>query len=380
MADIRSLVVIGTAHPLRGGLAAYNERLAREYGAQGVQTSIYTFSLQYPSFLFPGKTQYSAEPAPADLDIRVRINSINPFNWFSVGRELKRTAPDLVIIKFWMPFMAPCLGTIARNLRKNRHSRVISILDNVIPHEPGPGDRMLVRYWINSVDGFIAMSDSVMHDLELFDRKKPRLFCPHPLYDHYGELLPKEQARRMLGLSPEGRYILFFGFIRDYKGLDILLAAMASERLRNMDVRLLVAGEFYTDPEPYRHMIRELGLEDRVIMANDFIPDSRVAEYFSACDLVVQPYKSATQSGVTQIAYHFDKPMVVTRVGGLPELVPDGRVGWVVAPEPGEVAEAIVRFYLEGHEQEFISNMADEKKKYSWERLTGAIDELLASI
>ena len=359
----RNVVLIGPAHPLRGGLATFNERLIREYRANGSDACIYTFSLQYPSLLFPGKTQISSEPAPRDLPIYIKVNSINPFNWIKTGLELRKLRPDLVIVKFWMPFMAPCFGTICRIIRGNNHSRIITIIDNIIPHEHRPGDRLLSSYWIGSVDGCVAMSKSVLDDLGKFDTTKPKLFCPHPLYDNFGDPIPKHEALQRLKLDPASHYVLFFGFIRDYKGLDLLLEAFADERLRRMKIRLLVAGEFYCDPKPFQAIIARHHLDDLVIMSNDFIPDSRVLNYFCAADLVVQPYKSATQSGVTQIAYHFNKPMIITDVGGLAEFVPDGKVGYIVNPDPAEIASAIVRFYDENRESEFSANAALEKQK-----------------
>jgi D-inositol-3-phosphate glycosyltransferase len=367
------IVILGSAYPLRGGLAAYNERLARAYQQQGKKVKIITFSLQYPGFLFPGKTQLSDEPKPNDLDIEISVNSINPMNWIKVGRQIKQMKPDLLIIKYWIPFMAPCLGTIARIARKNKKTKVISILDNIIPHEKRPGDNLLSGYFARSVDGFVAMSKQVLGDLDFFDKKKPRVFCPHPLYDHFGKLQPKTAAIGNLGLDLSFNYLLFFGFIRDYKGLDLLLNAMADERIRKMNLKLMVAGEFYTDSKPYFELIEKLNLSEKVIMANDFIPDSKVADYFNACDLVVQPYKDATQSGVTQIAYHFEKPMITTNVGGLAEIVPDGRVGFVVDPEVTQIADAIVRFYNEARENDFIKQIKTEKLKYSWGSMIQAI-------
>jgi glycosyltransferase involved in cell wall biosynthesis len=378
MTKKRNIVIIGSAYPLRGGLSAYNERLAKAYLDLGDHVVIYTFSLQYPNLLFPGKSQYSSDPPPQDLNIKVRINSINPFNWIKVGHEIKKLKPDIVIIKFWIPFMAPCLGTIARIIKKNRHSKIISIIDNIIPHEKRIGDHSLAKYWVKSVDGFIAMSRSVLTELEIFDSTKPKIYCPHPLYDNFGEILEKQKAREILGLKPKGKYILFFGFIRDYKGLDLILEAMANEQLKKSDIKLLVAGEFYTDSKPYFDIIEKHKLQDSVIMSNDFIPDGEVANYFSACDLVVQPYKNATQSGVTQIAYHFNKPIITTDVGGLAEMVPDGKVGYVIKPVVSEIAEAIDKFYTENNENKFVQEVMLEKKKYSWDSLLHAIDKIIS--
>jgi len=373
----RKIVIIGSAYPLRGGLTAYNERLARAYMQKGDEVIIYTFSLQYPVFLFPGKTQYSSDPPPKDLNIKVKINSINPYNWIKIGRELKKLKPDLIIIKFWIPFMAPCLGTIARIIKKNKHTKVISIIDNIIPHEKRPGDKSLANYWVKSVDGFIGMSKSVLNDLNQFDKQKPKLYCPHPLYDNFGKIIKKEEAKTILGLDKGTNYILFFGFIRDYKGLDILLESMADKNLKKIPVKLLVAGEFYTDSKPYFDIIKKHKLHDRVIMSNDFIPDGDVAKYFCASDIVVQPYKNATQSGVTQIAYHFNKPMITTDVGGLAEIVPDDKVGYVTNPEPLEISNAIIKFYNLKKEKEFIENVKKEKEKYSWDNMLKTIDKIL---
>jgi len=371
-------VIIGSAYPLRGGLATYNERLAKEYIDSGKDVIIYTFSLQYPGFLFPGKTQYSSGPAPQAIPIRIKVNSINPFNWIKIGWQIRKERPDLVIVKFWIPFMAPCLGTICRIIRKNKHTKIISIVDNLIPHESRPGDRLLIRYWIHSADGFIAMSRSVLSEINQFlaAKPKPTIFCPHPLYDNFGKAITKSEAKNRLGLDPGYSYLLFFGFIRDYKGLDLLLNAFADERLRRYPLKLIVAGEFYTDAKPYNDLIDHLNLRELVIMHNKFIPDSAVADYFCASDLVVQPYKNATQSGVTQIAYHFNKPMIITNVGGLAEFVPDGKVGYIVEPSGTGIASAILRFYDEKKEEEFSANAAVEKLKYSWRRMTDAIDEI----
>ena len=369
-----NIIIVGTAYPYRGGLSAFNERLAAEYMAQGHKVEIYTFTMQYPNFLFPGKTQYSTEPAPKDLVIHRKVNSCNPLNWIKVGREIRRKRPDMVIIKFWIPFMAPCLGTIERMVRKNGHTKVISILDNVIPHEHRFGDKMFVRYFIRPVDGFAAMSKSVLSDLRLFTKDKPAEFCPHPLYDHYGQRLERNEALQLLNLDTNCRYVLFFGFIRTYKGLDLLLEAFADQWLRQSNVKLIVAGEFYGDPAPYMQQIENLGIADKVVLCTDFIPDSEVNRYFSAADIVAQPYKTATQSGVTQIAFHFEKSMLVTNVGGLAEIVPDGKIGYVVEPNKEQIAKALRRFFEENRIAEFESNIVEEKQKYSWSRFTEAIE------
>jgi len=373
----RKVVIVGSAYPLRGGgIATYNERLAKAFIDNGDELIIHSFKLQYPGFLFPGKTQYSTEPPPEGLDIRVTVNSINPFNWYKIGREIRKLKPELVIIRFWIPFMGPCLGTIARKIRKNKHTKVIAIADNIIPHEKKPLDKILIKYFVKSVDGFIFMSKSVLNDLNVFDKLKPRKYCPHPLYDNYGEAVTKEIARKQLKLDIASNYILFFGFIRDYKGLDILLEAFGDKRIKELPLKLLVAGEFYTDPKPYWDIIKKHDLNDDVFMTNDFIPNNEVVNYFCAADLIVQPYKDATQSGVTQAAYHFDKPMVVTNVGGLPEMIPHGKVGYVVPPDKDNIVDAICNFYNMKKEDEFVENVKQEKLKYSWDNMIEKIQEL----
>ncbi|MCW5907296.1 MAG: glycosyltransferase [Chitinophagales bacterium] len=370
------IIILGSAHPLRGGLASYNERLAREFIQQGHSVQIYTFSLQYPSFLFPGTSQYSDAPAPDDLYIHEKVNSINPLNWFSVGKEIAKLNADLLIVKFWLPFMAPCLGTIARMVKRNGKTKVVSIVDNIIPHEKRMGDKVLAKYFVNSADAFIAMSDSVLEDLKKFDSDKPKVFSPHPLFDNFGEAVNKAEAYEKLGLELNSEYILFFGFIRDYKGLDLVLKAMADERVRQLNVKLIVAGEFYTDAKPYWDLITLLDIAGKLVMRTDFIPDHEVKYYFCAADLVVQPYKHATQSGVTQICYHFDRPMLVTNVGGLPEIVPHGKVGYVVEPEPLAIADALVDFYQEHREFVMRDNIKLEKKKYAWSEMVKRIFEV----
>lgn len=367
------IAILGTAWPYRGGLAVYNERLARQFAAEGDDVTIYTFTLQYPSFLFPGKTQYSSEPAPKDLTIIRSLNSINPFNWLKTGRAIRKLAPDILIIKFWLPFMAPCLGKVARMARRNGKTRVVSILDNIIPHEHRPGDRLFGRYFTRSVDGFVAMSDSVLEDLSQFDTAKPRVFCRHPLYDNFGAKTSREESLKYLGLDPGQRYMLFFGLIRDYKGLDLLLRAYADSRFREMDVKLIVAGEFYSGSEKYFELEKELGLEGMVVWKSDFVPDSEVRYYFGAADIIVQPYKSATQSGVTQIAYHFEKPMLVTDVGGLAEIVPDGKVGYVVQPNENKIADALVDFFEKNRQDQFNDGILAEKKQYAWSNMTRSV-------
>ncbi len=371
------IVILGPAWPYRGGIAVFNERLARQYQAEGNEVEIITFTLQYPAFLFPGKTQFSGEPAPEGLPISRRMNAINPFSWLSTGRYIRRRKPDLIVSAFWLPFMAPCLGTVLRCAR-HKGTRRVAVLHNLIPHEHRIGDRQFASYFIHSNDAFVTLSRSVLDDIDRFDPKhrRPRTYSPHPLYDHYGATLTPAEARRAIGLREEGRFVLFFGFIREYKGLDLLLKAMADERLERMDVRLIVAGEFYGDPKPYHELVNRLDIGGRVALHTEFIPDHEVNRYFCAADIVAQPYKSATQSGVSQIAYHFERPMLVTNVGGLPEIVPDKKAGFVVEPDPQQIADALVRFYTEDWAARLTEGVREEKQKYQWEHMTEAISKL----
>jgi glycosyltransferase involved in cell wall biosynthesis len=335
----------------------------------GYTVDLETFIVQYPSILFPGKTQYNSKSAPENITVKRTINSINPLNWLKVGRRISRKKPDLVIIRYWLPFLAPCLGTIAWMIRKNKHTIIICLADNIVPHEHRPGDRLLTSYFIQQIDGLIAMSKSVLTDANSFRSDLTLGYCPHPIFDNYGERLSPEVGKLKLNLDIHTKYLLFFGFIRDYKGLDLLINAFADERLRNFPVKLLVAGEYYSSPDPYLELIRVNKLEDLIELRTDFIPDDQVNLYFSAADMVVQPYKSATQSGVTQIGYHFNKPMLVTNVGGLSEIIPNGKIGYVVEPDVKSIADALVDFYSMDRIAEFEYNAIEEKKKFSWEAM-----------
>ena len=374
----KKVIIIGPAYPLRGGLASYDERLAKEFNQHDYDTTIYTFSLQYPGFLFPGTTQYSSEPAPAGLKIKVCINSINPLNWIKIGNELKKIKPEIIVVRYWLPFMGACLGTILRRVKKNNYTKIVCIADNILPHEKRIADATLTKYFLKPVEAFITMSEKVLADLRMFAKNKPAQFVPHPLYDNFGEKISKEEARSKLKINNEELIILFFGFIRNYKGLDILLNAMKILQNRKSEIgnpKLLIAGEFYEDKKIYTDLIKELGIEDDLILHTDFIPDSEVKYYLCAADCVVQPYRHATQSGVTPLAYHFEIPMIVTNVGGLPSLVPDKKSGLVAEPNPEDIAEKILQYFQLG-ENYFLPHLREEKKKYSWNNMMKAIVQL----
>lgn len=369
----KKIIIIGPAYPLRGGgMSTFNERLARAFMQEGHSVSIYTFSLQYPSVLFPGTSQYSTEAAPKDLDIKVLINSINPFNWIKVGNRLKKEKPDLIVVRYWLPFMGPCFGTILRIAKKNKQSKVVCIADNIIPHEKRAGDNAFTKYFVKPVDAFVTMSEKVLGDLKIFNQQKPALFIPHPLYDNFGDKISKQEARAKLNINTTDKVMLFFGFIRKYKGLDMLLEAMAMLKDKFPDLKLMIAGEFYDDKKAYEAQIAQLNIADRLILHTDFIPDSEIKYYLCAADLVVQPYRNATQSGVTPLAYHFEVPMVVTNVGGLAAMVPHDTIGLVAEPNAASLAQNI-RLYFSKDPVHFIANIAEEKKKYSWQSMTDGI-------
>ena len=348
------ITLLGPAYPYRGGIAAFYDRLAIELMNEGHSVTIENFSLQYPEFLFPGKTQYNTSSAPSDVNMLRSVNSVNPFNWISVGRRIAKDAPDLLLVRYWMPFMAPCLGTIARIVKANGKTRVMALVDNIIPHERHFYDSILSKYFIGGIDQFVVLSASVRDELK----------------HTYGSKVSKAEGAAKLGLDPDGRYAMFFGFIRDYKGLDILLEAYAQGEFYSKGVKLIVAGEFYGNQEKYMSLASKLGIKEQIIWHNDFIDDDNIKYWFSVADIVVQPYKTATQSGITQICYQMEKPMIVTNVGGLPEIVPHGEAGYVVNPDATSIASAMDDFFTHHKPEDFMQGLLNGKKKFSWNEFT----------
>jgi D-inositol-3-phosphate glycosyltransferase len=370
------ITLLGPAFPYRGGPATFNDRLALQFNSEGQGVDIVTFSLQYPGFLFPGKTQYSNGSAPPGIKIERRLNSINPLNWVLTGRRIKKSKPDILLIRYWLPFLGPSLGTVARIVKSNRHTKVICIFDNVVPHEKRPGDYSLTKYLTGSIDGAIVMSQTVLDDLKLFRRNIPVKLSPHPLFDNYGAQVDRIEAIKTLNLDKDYSYLLFFGFVRAYKGLDLLIEAFADPRLADKRLRLIIAGEFYENDAQYKELIKKNNLGNKIILFDRFIKDGEVSLFFSVADLVVQPYKTATQSGVTQIAYHFEKPMLVTDVGGLSEIVTAGKCGYVVKPESGYIADAISDYFENSRKELFTEGVKQEKVKFSWDKMTASIIEV----
>jgi len=345
-------------------LASFNERMARALQDEGHEVKIYTFSLQYPSLLFPGKTQYSQSTPPEDLNICEVINSVNPINWIRTGNQLAAEQADIIIVRYWIPFMAPALGTILRVCRRKSKARIIALVDNAIPHEKRIADAVLTRYFVAAADGFVAMSRKVKDDLQDFT-KKDVLVAHHPLYDHFGQKTEKTKAREELQLNNSTYVYLFFGFIRHYKGLDLLIRAFEQlAKEPNSDITLLIAGEFYSDEEEIKKLISNSSARNDIILHDHFVRDEEISRYFGAADCVVQPYRNATQSGVTPLAYHFETPMIVTNVGALPDMVPP-RIGLVCQPTEASICAAmkeIQSFDIHTFQEQIVL----EKQKYGW--------------
>ena len=368
------IVILGPAHPYRGGLATIMETMAREYQSRGHDVKIYTFSVQYPSLLFPGKSQFVDTPSPADLYIERVMNTVNPVNWVRLGLRLKREKPDMVLMKYWTPFMAPCFGTVARIARKNGVTKFVCQVDNVEPHEHHIIDKPCNHYYLGAVDGFVYMSEQVGGELKAYT-SAPAIYSPHPMFENFGAAVERSEACEKLNLDSSQKYSLFFGLIRDYKGLDLLLEAWAKWRPEGR--KLLVAGEFYSSREKTYALIEKLGLQDSVVMHEGFVADEYVRYYFSAADSLLLPYRTATQSGVTQIAYNFSMPMLVTGVGGLPEIVPDGRVGVVCEASVDGIIEGLQRLYADGELERLKGNFAEERKRFSWATMCDKLLEVL---
>ncbi len=366
---------VGTAYPMRGGIAQFNALLAREL-AKRHTVDFYSFTRQYPSLFFPGKTQMESGPDPAPVGARAMVDSIGPWSWHRTAREIASRKPDALLFKYWIPFFAPCFATIARRARARCGCRVILICDNVIPHETRLFDEALTRLMLSSADGFIVMTKSVLADLRRFRPDAPAELVHHPLYTHFGEPMPKEEARRRLGWRPDERVLLFFGYIRRYKGLDLLLRAMP-EIHRATGARLVVLGEFYEDRAPYDRIVEEVGLGEIVTMRGDYAPNEDVAVHFNASDLTVLPYRSATQSGIVQVAYQLERPVLCTRVGGLEEMIQDGATGLLAAPEDvAGIARAVSRYFEENLEGRLVEGLRLEKAKMGWDVMAAAVERL----
>ncbi len=368
------IVIVGTAYPLRGGIAHYNALLACAL-ARSHDVETLTFSRQYPSLLFPGKSQEEGADLPGIPPAPAVVDSINPLNWIAVGRRIRAMRPDLILFKYWLPFFGPCFGTIARVAKRGNTAKVIYICDNVIPHEHRPGDRLFTRYAFGPAHGFIVQSTSVEQDLRAFQPGARYVKVHHPVYEGFGDPVDPGTARTRLGLTAKN-VLLFFGYVRKYKGLATLLNAMALVS-RDLDVHLVIAGEFYEPEGPYREQINALGLASRVTLRSDYLPSGEIPDYFSAADAVVLPYTSATQSGIAQIAFHFGTPVIASAIGGLAEDVQDGLTGVLVPPgDPKALAEGITAFFTRFDRMAMRARVLETRKRYSWDTLVRGIEQL----
>ncbi len=369
-------------HPYRGGIAHFTEIIVTGLADRGHDVRPVTFSRQYPKLLFPGETQYEpeSEAPPAVRDAPRPLDSINPVSWFRTGLYLRDQVPDAVIFQYWMPFFAPAYGVIARGLRRHYGIPSFAVVHNALPHERHFGDALLSRFFLCACAGHVVMSDAVATDTRRLAGAGASLEqIEHPVYERFGEPVPDDEARAALDLPDDAPVILFFGFVREYKGLHVLLEALPDVLGDRPDLHLVVAGEPYDDPERYRRLVRAHDLGARVHWHDDYIPSSDVPTYFGAADLVVQPYVSATQSGVAQIATHFETPMVVTDVGGLAESIPHEEAGFVVPPEnPDALAAAITRFFREDWAEELTDGVRKRKRAQQPARLLEAIERLVA--
>ncbi len=371
-----NIVIVGTAYPMRGSMAQLNAALGWHLAKQH-NVELVSFTRQYPQLLFPGTTQLDPGKPVYELPTTAMVDSVNPFSWFKTARAIAAKKPDAIIMRYWIPFLAPCLGVIARRVKRLTGATVLFICDNVLPHERRPGDAMLTRFALRAADVCIVQSHAVKADLHELLPAARSVVAPHPIYNIFGDPIPRGEARRALGLSESERVLLFFGYVRRYKGLDILLDAMPSI-LRRMAAKLLVVGEFYEDQEKYERQIMTRGLQPNVQLRAEYVRNEEIATYFSAADLVVLPYRSATQSGIVQIAYHFNKPVVATRVGGLGEVIIEGKTGFLVSPEsPDAIADAVVGFFEQDRDEEFARNIEAEKKNYNWERFIERVEEAI---
>ncbi len=371
------IVLLGPAHPYRGGISAFNERLALELQNEGVDVKIVTFSLQYPGFLFPGKSQFRSDVPPlvGKLKIYRKLNSVNPLSWISTALFVKnRLKPDVVISRYWHPFIAPSVGTVLHQLRLSG-ILTTAIVDNAYPHENIPLAKPLTRYFLSSIESAVTLSGAVTAQLQKDLRfRKPILTLFHPLYDQFPNPVSKEAARKRLGIPEDRIVVLFFGFVRPYKGLDTLIKSAAL--IKTEPVIFVVAGEFYESPEKYTGLIKELSVRDNFIIHDEFVPDNEVHWWFCAADIVVQPYKSASQSGITPLAYYYNKPVIVTNTGALPEQVKHMRTGFIIPPDsPGELANSL-KYFIE-HKNSLEERMRAEieriRQELSWNAFARAL-------
>ncbi len=377
----QNIVVVGPVWPYRpGGMTSFNQRLIKEWQDQGHEVKVLNYTLQYPSWLFPGTSQYSSDPAPQGLYSKRILNTMAPWTWWQSAHLIAGWKPDFVLVRYWTPWLATSLGSVMRLLpRMGCNAPRILLADNLLPHESFPLTGPLNRWVLGATDGLVTLSESVGEQAAAFGYHGLRKVLKHPVYDHFGPRLDREEACRRLQLDPGMRYLLFFGLIRSYKGLDLLLRSLVSQDFpfwsgsEGQGWKLVIAGEFYENPQPYLHLIQELGLADRVVLRTHFIPDEQVAAYFSLAEALVLPYRHATQSGVTQAALHFGLPLVVTKVGGLAEVLQGSGAGELSDPNEVSLAGALQRFCTATDRNAYRVAMQRLSESYSWEPFVGEL-------
>jgi len=367
--SIQNIIILGPAHPFRGGIASFNERLATELKSVGKDVKILTYTTQYPSLIFPGKDQFTNDPAPSDLSIERTFSTINPLSWRKTIQKIRKANVDLVLSRFWLPYTSLSTNYIHRKLRTS-NQRQLSIVDNLIPHQHMPGDQYLIKQFLTSVDNYICLSTGVQKDLLSLKKQANSNCILHPVYDHYGDILQKEEAASVLKLNPDFNYLLFFGFIKPYKGLDLLLDSLDKDTLKKYKLKLLIAGDVYGSAKPYLDIIERKQLSEFVIFHQDYIPNDKVPAYFSIADLVVQPYRTATQSGISQIALFYEKPVVVTDVGSLADFVDHQKTGYVVPVDKKEIAASIEQHFANDNHQVMEEAIKKQKQQFSWKSFT----------
>ena len=371
------IALLSCFYPYRGGISQFNTYLYEELGKRNI-VKAFNFTRQYPEILFPGKTQYVTQDDEAvPVESISLLDTANPFSYIKTYKAIKEWGPDVLIVRYWMSWFAPSLGYITRRMKK--HCKVISILDNVIPHEPHFFDAPLTKYFLKGSTGSVTLCEAVSKDLLKLSPDKKYTVIQHPLYSHFGQKLQREEAERKLGLEPGKKNLLFFGLIRAYKGLDILLEAFG--KLPD-DYQLIIAGEPYGSFDKYQERIDSLPNKDRIRMNLKYIKDSEVKDYFSAADLAVLPYRSATQSGISSVSYHFEVPMIVTDTGGLRETIGDRGTG-IVAQEctPECILKEIQRFFSDADlQQECIRNIRLEKERLSWNTFALKLEDFIGRL
>ena len=371
------IALLSCFYPYRGGISQFNTYLYEELGKRHI-VKAFNFTRQYPEILFPGKTQYvTADDEAVPVESTSLLDTANPFSYVRTYKAIKEWGPDVLIVRYWMSWFAPSLGYITRKMKK--HCKVISILDNVIPHEPHFFDAPLTRYFLGGSTGCVTLCDAVSKDLLALSPEKEYTEIQHPLYSHFGQKLERDDAERKLGLEPGKKNILFFGLIRTYKGLDILLEAFGK---LSEDYQLIIAGEPYGSFDKYQQIIDRLPNRDRIRMNLKYIKESEVKDYFSAADLAVLPYRSATQSGISSVSYHFVGPMIVTDTGGLRETIGDRGTG-IVADEctPEGILKEILRFFSDEElRKECIRNIRLEKERLSWNTFALKLEDFIKGL